>query len=544
LCSGGTTPVTFPKLRVLTLFKMEKFEAWWDTDAIQGEEPIFPKVEELHIRQCGGLTALPKAAPVITESSGGVDTKCRSVFPELRNMTLMGLNMFDRWEAVEGTLGEGVTFPRLEELDIRNCASLSALPKGSLLVKQSFGGAETVCPCSAFPALRKLRLYVLSALERCGEEVTFPLLEKLVIDDCPKLTDLPEAPKLSELGIKGRDQHMSLQAASRYIPSLSMLRLDVSPDDAETTLLHVKQKWNHELPLATMWLDRCDLLFSSHSNALALWACFARLVHLIIRDCDALVYWPENVFQVLVSLRKLSISGCSKLTGRTQASGEQSAPGRDGLLPHLEVLWIKNCASLVEVPNLPASLKGLHIGGCSDNIKSIVFGLQEDTRLARGEGVGQLDTSSSIPGSSSREATTSTAVLKLSSAANHRFFPCLERLSIGSCNGLSEVVNLPPSVKTLLIYGCGNLQSLSGQLELRSLEVLRLSNCKSLVSLPDGPQAYSSLRVLRITHCDGVKSLPPSLQSRLGCLEHEVLDARYEEPKTRKCAMRSLACLK
>ncbi|XP_039798880.1 disease resistance protein TAO1-like [Panicum virgatum] len=334
---------------------------------------------------------------------------------------------------------------------------------------------------------------------------------------------------------------MSLQAASRYIPSLSMLRLDVSPDDAETTLLHVKQKWNHELPLATMWLGRCDLLFSSHSNALALWACFARLVDLTIWDCDALVYWPENVFQVLVSLRELSIRGCSKLTGRTQASGEQSAPGRDGLLPHLESLGIYDCASLVE----------------------------EDTRLARGEGVVQLDTSSSIPGSSSREATTSTAVLKLSSAANHRFLPRLESLDIWHCYGLSEVANLPPSIKTLGIYYCGNLQSLSGQLgdiqkltidscrqlesldsclgELRSLEELELYGCKSLVSLPDGPQAYSSLRVLWITHCDGVKSLPPSLQSRLGCLEEKVLDARYEdlpEPKTRKCAMRSLACLK
>ncbi|XP_039798772.1 putative disease resistance protein RGA4 isoform X2 [Panicum virgatum] len=449
LCSGGTTPVTFQKLKVLTLFQMQKFEAWGDTDAVQGEEPIFPKVEELKICWCGGLTALPKAAPVIMESSGGVDTKCCSAFPELRKMKLTHLNMFDRWEAVEGTLGEGVTFPRLEELDIWNCARLSALPKGSLLVKQSFGGAETVCPRSAFPALRKLSLVCLSALERWGaaegtmrEEVTFPLLEELDIRDCPKLTDLPEAPKLSELDIKGRDQHMSLQAASRYIPSLSSLSLDVSPDDAETTLLHVKQKWNHELPLATMRLGRCDLLFSSHSNALALWACFARLVHLRIWNCDALVYWPENVFQVLVSLRELTISGCSKLTGRTQASGEQSAPGRDGLLPHLEVLWIKDCASLVEVPNLPASLKGLHIEWCSDNIKSIVFGLQEDTRLARGEGVVQLDTSSSIPGTSSREATAYTAVLKLSSAANHRFVPCLESLAICHCRGLSESVGI------------------------------------------------------------------------------------------------------
>ena len=161
-----------------------------------------------------------------------------------------------------------------------------------------------------------------------GEEVTFPLLEELKIDGCPKLTDLPEAPKLSVLAIKGRGQQISLQTASRYIPSLSMLRLDVSPDDAETTLLHVKQKWNHELPLAAMRLIRCDLLFSTHSSALALWTCFARLVDLTIQECGALVYWPENVFQVLVSLRELEICRCSKLTGRTQASAEQSAPDR------------------------------------------------------------------------------------------------------------------------------------------------------------------------------------------------------------------------
>ncbi|OEL31316.1 hypothetical protein BAE44_0007665, partial [Dichanthelium oligosanthes] len=222
LCSGGTTPVTFPKLKVLSLHNMPKFEAWLDTDEVQGEEPIFPKGEVMGISDCGSLTALPKAASVITESSGRVDTKCRSAFPALREMTLCRLNMFDRWEAVEGTLGEAVMFPLLEKLSINDCDSLTALPKGSLLVKQSSGRAETVCRRSAFPALVKLHLSDLSALERwdavdgtLGEEVTFPLLEYLGIFDCPKLTDLPEAPKLSELRLRGDGQQISLQAASR-----------------------------------------------------------------------------------------------------------------------------------------------------------------------------------------------------------------------------------------------------------------------------------------------------------------------------------------
>jgi hypothetical protein len=115
---------------------------------------------------------------------------------------------------------------------------------------------------------------------------------------------------------------------------------------------------------------------------------------------------------------------------------------------------------------------------------------------------------------------------------------------------LTEVANLPLSIKTLDIDECCNLQSLSGKLDaiqklsikscsrleslescfgdLRSLEELWLSCCGRLVSLPDGPQAYSSLRVLQIKDCDGIKLLPPSLQSRLEYLELKLLDARYK----------------
>ncbi|PUZ68670.1 hypothetical protein GQ55_2G047600 [Panicum hallii var. hallii] len=478
LCSGAATAVTFQKLKVLFLIKMPKFEAWLDTDVVQGEETIFPKVEVLVIRECGSLTALPKAASVITESSGGVDTKCRSAFPALRNMTLFSLNMFDRWEVVEGTPGEEVTFPLLEELEIKLCL---------------------------------------------------------------KLTGLPETPKLGKLAIEGYKQQISLQAASRCIPSLSSLSLEVSPDDTETTLLHVKQKWDHELPLAAMTLTRSDLLFSSHPGALALWTCFARLVDLKIGCCNALVYWPENVFHALVSLRTLSILSCIKLTGHTQASDGQSAPERGGLLPRLEFLWISGCTSLVEVPNLPASLKTLLIDTCGDNIKSIIFGQHEYMMPVGGEGVVQPDTSSLIPGSSGSEATASTAVLKLSSGANHRSLPCLECLTIWECDRLLEVANLPPSIKILDICSCGNLQSLSG--ELRSLEELTLYDCRSLVSLPDGSQAYSSLRYVEIRGCDGIKLLPRSLRSRLDSLEVKLLDAHYEET-TWKRAIRTLACSK
>jgi hypothetical protein len=100
-----------------------------------------------------------------------------------------------------------------------------------------------------------------------GEEITFPLLQSLDIDSCPRLTDLPEAPKLSELclfGKTGGEQQISLEAASRCIPSLSRLNLDVSTDEIETTLLHLKKKWNGTLALPAMRLCSCDIFFSSH----------------------------------------------------------------------------------------------------------------------------------------------------------------------------------------------------------------------------------------------------------------------------------------
>ena len=167
----------------------------------------------------------------------------------------------------------------------------------------------------------------------------------------------------------------------------------------------------HKSPLGDLCLRGCDLFFSG-SSALALWKCFGQLATLDIYECDALVYWPEKLFQGLVSLRTLEIRECNKLTGLTEdeASHEQSAlVQRSGtLLPRLESLVIRGCESLVQVPNLSTSLKTLLVEACK-SLKSIAFGEQQDTT--------GLETSSSLiaAGSSSSsnedESTVSTAVV-------------------------------------------------------------------------------------------------------------------------------------
>jgi len=130
----------------------------------------------------------------------------------------------------------------------------------------------------------------------------------------------------------------------------------------------------------------------------------------------------------------------------------------------------------------------------------------------------------SKPESMSDGASTS-VVLKQSSStgSNHCFFPCLQSLRIEWCDGLTEVANLPPSIKILEIGQCGSLVSVSG--EVTSLEQLEIWFCKRLESLPNGPhQVYSSLRVLRIERCSGIKQLLSSLQQCLGHLEKKNLD--------------------
>uniref|UniRef100_A0A0E0KLJ8 Uncharacterized protein n=1 Tax=Oryza punctata TaxID=4537 RepID=A0A0E0KLJ8_ORYPU len=488
LFNGVThTPFTFCRLKELILSDMRNFETWWNINEVKGEELIFPEVEKLSIVSCRRLTALPKASNAISESSGGVSTVCRSAFPALKEMKLYGLDIFQRWEAVDGT-------PR--------------------------------------------------------EEVTFPQLHKLEIICCPELTTLPEAPKLSDLNIYERNQQISLQAASRYITSLSSLILDLSTDDTETTSVAKQQdsselviedeKWNHKSPLELMSLCQCNLLFS-HPSALALWTCFGQLLDLKISSVDALVDWPEEVFQGLVSLRKLYIYGCENLTGHTQARG-QSTPAPSELLPRLESLEITYCDSFVEVPNLPASLKLLRIWRCPGP-ESIIFNQQQDKSSGS------------------------------TSETNDRVLPRLESLEIGYCNRL-EVLHLPPSIKKLDISVCEKLHSLSGKLdavrelriglckslkslesclgELPSLQHLQLTDCESLESLPKGPQAYSSLTSLEIRSCSGIKVLPPSLQQRLDDIEAKELDACYKESETepepksrhRQSGISTLLCLK
>ncbi|CAN6331618.1 unnamed protein product [Urochloa humidicola] len=137
-CNVDTCPTWMNKLQAIVELGL------YNCKRLEKLPAIFPLLEKLLIRGCKSLTALPKAS-VTKETIGGVETEYWSAFPALKEMDLGYLEMFQRWEAGEGTLEEQIIFPRLEKLWIWNCKSLAALPKASV-IKPPFEGVDT-CWC-------------------------------------------------------------------------------------------------------------------------------------------------------------------------------------------------------------------------------------------------------------------------------------------------------------------------------------------------------------------------------------------------------------
>ncbi|VAH00317.1 unnamed protein product [Triticum turgidum subsp. durum] len=597
-----STIFTFPILKVLTLEHLLAFERWWEIDEWQVEQTIFPVLEKLFMSNCGKLVALPEAPLLRGPCGEGGYTLVHSVFPALKVLKMKNLEIFQRWNAAEETQGEQILFPCLEELSIEKCPELINLPEAPLLEEPCSGGGYKLVR-SAFPALKVLKMKCLGSFQRWdgaakGEQIFFPQLEKLSVQQCPMLIDLPEVPKISVLEIEDGKQEI-FHFVDRYLSSLTNLILKLenteTPSEVEcTSILPVdnKEKWNQKSPLTVVGLGCCNSFFGP--GALEPWDYFVHLEKLEIDRCDVLVHWPENVFQSMVSLRTLLIRNCKNLTGYAQAPLEPLASERSQHPRGLESLYLENCPSLVEMFNVPASLKKMDIDGCI-KLESI-FGMQQ--------GMAEL-----VQVSSSSEADVPTAVSELSSSPMNHFCPCLEELRLFQCGSLPAVLNLPPTLKYIRIASCSSIQVLScqpgglqkpeattsrsrspimpqplaaatapaarehllpphlesiailncagmlgGPLRLPaplkelciygnsgltslecmsgehppSLEYLDLERCSTLASLPNEPQVYRSLWYLEITGCPAIKKLPRCLQQQLGSIGSKVLDACYK----------------
>uniref|UniRef100_A0A0E0EVJ1 NB-ARC domain-containing protein n=1 Tax=Oryza meridionalis TaxID=40149 RepID=A0A0E0EVJ1_9ORYZ len=262
----------------------------------------------------------------------------------------------------------------LSELYLVGCSMCGEVPQFchlnvlKVLCLTSLDKLTSLCSYTTsnfFPALRELQLNHLERLERWsvmeGEEATFPLLERVSIMKCPMLKSLPKAPKLRILKLDEEKAELSLLILRSRFSSLSKLTLSVSDGNSALELDH-----NHEAPLSEMELCGCAFFFPSGPPrpTAGIWKWFGQLVDLKIESCDVLVYWPEEEFICLVSLKNLSIENCNNLIGHRQASGGSTRVSSDQVLPYLTSLSIRQYESLEEMFRLPPSLTSIFIRGC------------------------------------------------------------------------------------------------------------------------------------------------------------------------------------
>ncbi|KAL3509366.1 hypothetical protein ACH5RR_028767 [Cinchona calisaya] len=213
--------------------------------------------------------------------------------------------------------------------------------------------------------------------------------------------------------------------------------------------------------------------------------------------------------QQFSSLRELKVSGLQNL--KELYAGPDSLPG-------LEELKIKNCKSLLpfRMGNLPAMLKTLEYDGCVSNL---------ELQLLEGEsnrGGTLID----------RLTLRNLDSLKVASLGS---FLRLKNVQISDCKMLSFGIpegGLPaPNLTHLYLYKCEKLKSLPERMQslLPSLRSLVIHNCPEIECFPEGGLP-SSLEYLRIYNCKKLMSssrvwdLPrlPSLRCfRIGGVDDE-----------------------
>ncbi|KAG4384002.1 hypothetical protein GLYMA_13G195600v4 [Glycine max] len=312
---------------------------------------LLPLLKELSIEGLDGIVSIN--ADFFGSSS------CS--FTSLESLMFHSMKEWEEWEC------KGVTgaFPRLQRLSIVRCPKLKGLPPLGLLpflkellierldgivsINADFFGSSS---CS-FTSLESLKFFDMKEWEEweCkGVTGAFPRLQRLSIEDCPKLKGhLPEQLcHLNYLKISGWD-------------SLTTIPLDMFPILKELDLwkcpnlqrISQGQAHNH---LQTLNVIECPQLESLPEGMHVL---LPSLHHLVIYDCPKVEMFPEgglpsNLKEMglhgsykLIYLLKSALGGNHSLETLDIGRVDVECLPEEGVLPHSLVnLWIRECGDL------------------------------------------------------------------------------------------------------------------------------------------------------------------------------------------------------
>jgi hypothetical protein len=338
----------------------------------------------------------------------------------------------------------------LQRLEISGCLVLKELPQSLYELSSLKELRVSNCPLLvSFPVTGLPSTLIILEIKDCeallflpewkmhNNEVS-PLLEYLVIEDCPSLKSLPSGnlpSTLQKLEIHNCKNLGSLPEQMQSNICLEFFKIS----SCHSIMSFSEGTFGLSTVTSSTVMNLKELIISSCANLESLPGGLHNLKsldYLEVVDCPLLFSFPEPGLPT--KLRSIRISNCRSL---------KSLPNQMYSLTSLEELRIDGCSSLASFPEggLPANLLSLSILDSENLRPSYEWGLHRIT--------------------------------------------CLMELSFGGCQGLvsfPEKWLLPSSLSSLHLERLPNLESLpQGLKNLTSLDNLEIWECDRLQAMPD-----------------------------------------------------------
>ncbi|GLT25971.1 hypothetical protein SLA2020_010690 [Shorea laevis] len=417
------------------------------------------------------------------------------------------------------------SFSKLEHLKLCGCQNITLLPplgQLPLLKELIIGGMPEFTGdnsfSGSFSSLEKL------TLEDCPKLIGklpshLPFLKILMIRNCPQLSySLLSLPSLGELEITGCNEAVLRNMMDvtcltslkiKRIPKLAYLRKSITQFLTAVEMECPVLVSLTDLPssLQILSLEKCDNL-DCLPNGLHALTC---LKELSIQKCKKFVRFP--ITGLPLHLKKLQLEDLVVLESLPDGLMKIGDGGNNML--QLEELVIEGCVQLKSFPRdkLPSTLKRLKIQNC-ENLES----LPEGVNLGHLQ-INDLPSLKCFPSSKLPSALKRLEIREckqLESLPDRLLQDCtqLEKMQIEDVENLRSLPidfmhNLSGLVE-LELNSCEGFESLP-QMEPSSvpfLKTLKIQNLKNLKSLPNEMCNLTSIRCLIIRGCPGIASLP------------------------------------
>ncbi|ONI03178.1 hypothetical protein PRUPE_6G243500 [Prunus persica] len=456
----------FHELKRLTIDKARYLIEWTEIAALptEGTIVLFPRLEELLLRNCDQLTSAPTRFPCLQKleiESMDSGMPISNISTHLTTLTCLIIKKIRRLTCLpEGMLKSN---KNLSYLEIKDCPELTCI-------------VDDVYGCCA--SLEELRISKCPNLRTLPDGLhTLLSLRKFIIDNCKSLECIPVTyglTSLCEFSVWFCPQLPSLPEGLEYCTSLQMLTIrkcskisSIPITQGLPFLREIKISWCAQLSSLPSGLEYCT-----------------SLQKLTIEYCTSVEF--VQTLHGFTSLRQLSLY---RISGKILLSALESCTS-------LEILSISYCPNLETIPRLDSltHLRKLAIYEC-EVLKSVPSALASShyslTRLIKLEVGGFWKELDSFP-------------------AFH-VIPQLEELTLygwPKLNSLPEQVQHFTSLTYLEIYSFDGLEALPEWLRnLTSLECLFISMSKNLMYLPtiEAMQCLTKLQHIHIYHCPLLK---------------------------------------